>query len=61
MNRLSILTHITTRWLGPFTVRRDGPMAMAAVAAAGLLLLCAHGAIPVRGPAPRIIGYLNVV
>ena len=42
-----------------FIVRRGGPMAMAATAA-GLLLLCARGAIQVRGPAHGI-EYLSVV
>ena len=41
-----------------FIVRRGGPMAMAATAAA--LLLCARGAIQVRGPAHGI-EYLSVV
>ena len=40
-------------------VRRGGPMAMAATAAR-LLLLCARGAIQVRGPAHGI-EYLSVV
>ena len=41
-----------------FIVRRGGPMAMAATAAG--LLLCARGAIQVRGPAHGI-EYLSVV
>ena len=41
-----------------FTVRRRGPMAMAATAAG--LLLCDHGAIPVRGQAQFTV-YLGVV